>query len=67
MLHRIMLAAALVAVPAIVAAEQPAPANVHAQQAKTTKAKKHGNKGTHKKGAKTTPPQAAPTDSGKTN
>jgi hypothetical protein len=67
MLHRIMLATALVAVPAVVAAEQPAPANVHAQQVEPTKAKKHVKKGMHKKGGKTTAPKDAPSDSGKTN
>jgi hypothetical protein len=67
MLHRIMLAAALVAVPAIIAAEQPAPATLHAQQAESTKTKKHAKKGIHRKGGKTHAPKAAPSDSGKTN
>jgi hypothetical protein len=40
MIHRIMLAAALLAVPAIVVAEQPARVNTtHAQQADTSKGK----------------------------
>ena len=63
MIHRIMLAAALLAVPAIVVAEQPTQAT---QQADTSKPKaKTAKKGTHKKGAKTAKAApAAPKDSG---
>ena len=66
MIHRIMLAAALLAVPAIVVAEPPARATTgRAQQADTSKAKpKSGKKGMHKKGGKTATPKAAPKDSG---
>ena len=64
MIHRIMLAAALLAVPAIVVAEQPARAITgHAQQADSSKTKtkaKGGKKGMHKKAGKS----AAPKDSG---
>lgn len=65
MIHRIMLAAALLAVPAIVVAEQPARATTHAQQADSSKTKtkakaKGAKKGTHKKAAKS----AAPKDGG---
>ena len=63
MIHRIMLAAALLAVPAIVVAEQPALATAHAQQADSSKTKtkaKSGKKGMHKKAGKS----AAPKDSG---
>ena len=65
MIHRIMLAAALLAVPAIVAAEQPArAATAQAQQADSSKPKaKTGKKGMHKKGAKTAAPKMAPKDS----
>jgi len=65
MIHRIMLAAALLAVPAIVVAEQPArAATAQAQQADSAKPKpKTAKKGTHKKGAKTAAPKMAPKDS----
>jgi hypothetical protein len=59
MFHRIMLAAALIAVPAIVVAEQPARATAHAQQAEPAKPKKHSKKGMHKKSGKTAAPKAA--------
>ena len=66
MIHRIMLAAALIAVPAIVVAEQPArPTTAHAQQADSSKAKhKTGKKGMHRKSGKTSAPKAAPKDTG---
>jgi len=64
MIYRIMLAAALIAVPAIVVAEQPAPATAHAQQADSSKAKKTGKKGMHRKSGKTSAPKAAPKDTG---
>ena len=65
MIHRIMLAAALLAVPAIVVAEQPArAATAHAQQADSSKAKKSGKKGLHKKSGKRAAPKAAPKDTG---
>jgi hypothetical protein len=64
MFHRIMLAAALIAVPAIVVAEQPARATAHTQQAEPAKPKKHSKKGAHKKRGKTAAPKAAPQDSG---
>jgi hypothetical protein len=65
MIHRIMLAAALLAVPAIVVAEQPVRAGkTHAQQAETPKPKGK-KKGMHKKSGKTATPKAAPADSGK--
>jgi hypothetical protein len=63
MIHRIMLAAALLAVPAIVVAGQPVVA--HAQQADSSKTKaKSGKKGMHKKGGKRAAPKAAPKDGG---
>jgi hypothetical protein len=67
MIHRIMLAAALLAVPAIVVAEQPVRAGkTHAQQADSSaKAKKHAKKGLHRKSGKTAAPKSAPSDSGK--
>lgn len=59
MIHRIMLAAALLAVPAIVVAEQPVRASTtHAQQAATAKPKTKK----HKKSGKTAAPKAAPKD-----
>lgn len=64
MIHRIMLVAALLAVPAIVVAEPPVAAPGHAQQADSSKVKKHGKKGMHRKGSKAGAPKAAP-DSGK--
>ena len=65
MIHRIMLAAALLTVPAIAMAERPAATSTHAQQAEPVKAKKHAKKGMHKKTGKTATPKAAPSDSGK--
>jgi hypothetical protein len=61
MIHRIMLAAALLAVPAIVVAEQPARVTTaHAQQADSSKAKpKTAKKGMHKKAGKTAAKPAA--------
>ena len=66
MIHRIMLAAALLAVPAIVVAEQPTRAT---QQADTSKAKaKPKTVKKHKKAKAAAPKKAAaaaPKDSGK--
>jgi hypothetical protein len=67
MIHRIMLAAALLAAPAIVVAEQPALATAHGQQADSSKTKskaKVAHKGMHKKGGKSAAPKTAPKDSG---
>ena len=61
MIHRIMLAAALLTVPAIVVAEPVLASRPHAQQAETPKPKK--KKGLHKKG-KAAAPKAEPKDSG---
>jgi hypothetical protein len=67
MIYRTMLAAALLAVPAIVMAEQPTlVATAHAQQADTSKAKpKAAKKGTHKKAGKTAKPAAKDTSKAK--
>ena len=65
MIHRIMLAAALLTVPAIVMAEPPAAPSAHAQQADSAKAKKHGKKALHRKSGKTAVTKPAPSDSGK--
>jgi hypothetical protein len=61
MIHRIMLAAALLAVPAIVVAEQPTlVTTAHAQQADTSKAKPKAKAAKkHKKAAKTAAKPAA--------
>lgn len=66
MLYRIMLVAALVAVPALVAAE-PSRTTVITQHPDSAKTKKHSNKkSSHpEKTAKPAAPKAAPHDSGK--
>jgi hypothetical protein len=52
MIRRILLAAALLATPAIILAEQPAQAMGQTQQTDSTKAKKTSKKKGHKKVAK---------------
>lgn len=62
MIHRIMLVAALLAVPAIVVAQEPV-ASTHAQHADSAKAKKHSNKkSTHHTGSTGTTAKAAPSN-----
>jgi hypothetical protein len=65
MIHRIMLAAALLTVPAIAMADQPVATSTHAQQADTKPKPKTAKK--HKKAGKKAAPKAAavaPKDSG---
>ena len=66
MLYRIMLVAALVAVPALMVAE-PSHSTVITQHPDSAKTKKHSNKkSSHPdKNAKPAAPKAAPHDSGK--
>ena len=64
MIHRIMLVAALLAVPAIVTAQEPV-ASTHAQHADSAKAKKHGKKSTHQKGSTGGTAKAAPSEGAK--
>ena len=69
MIHRIMLAAALLAVPAIVVAEPVQGTMASPQHPDSSKSKKQSNKKSHEKSheksAKAAAPKAAPHDSGK--
>lgn len=66
MIHRIMLAAALLSVPAIVVAEPVQVPTAGAQHTDSAKAKnKQSNKKSHGTSGKKAAPKAAPHDSGK--